>query len=487
MPDDPIRDRIAHLHPPHWSNPSYAGIYDLVVLGAGPGGVSAAKEARRLGASVALIERDLIGGNKINTGSVPSKAILRTARAYADMRAAPNSGARRPDMDKADVAFALDHMKQLQSRLSRLENVRSLTDAGIDIYFGAGHFTQSDAIAVDGQTLQFKHAIIATGSRPVKPTISGLEEAGYLTSETIFSLNDLPKRILLIGGGALGCEFAQALARLDVFVAIAQHDPMFLPGEERDAAQILSSVLERDGVETHLNTDVISVAKSDKGKVATLLSAGQESSITVDEIIVGVGRAPNVENIGLDLAGIDCVVGAGIKIDDWLRTTNERVFAIGDVCLDLKFVHSAEATARMAVQNALRRDSKRLSALTIPWCTYTDPEIAHVGLYVREASGQCIPIKTYTVLLQDVDRAVLDGEDEGFVKIHVVHGSDRILGATIVARHAGEMINSISLAINCGIGLSRLAEVIHAYPTQAEAIKMAADVCAFDLSSSLLG
>ncbi len=481
-----VAARLANAHPPRWTNPKAEGDYDLVVLGAGPGGLEAADKARRFGARVALIERDEIGGNRLDRGCVPSKAIIRTGRAYADMRAAERFGARAVAGASVDLPFVLERMRRLQAQLSRLENAQRLADAGVDVFFGAGSFAGPDVLSVAGQTLRFGHCIIATGSRPAAPKISGIDSVGYLSNESVFSLQDLPRRLLLIGGGALGCELAQTFARLDISVAIVERDPMFLPGEERDAAQILAAALDRDGVEIHLNTDILSLAKNENGKVATLRSAGQVSTIVADEIVIGAGRTPNVDSIGLQEAGVEYSDGDGVKVDDFLRTSNARVFAVGDVCLSKKFAHSAVASARIAVHNALLGTRQRLSALIIPWCTYTDPEIAHVGLYVREARDRAIPIKTYTVLMQDVDRAVTDGEDEGFVKVHVAEGGDRILGATLVARHAGEMINSLSLAINCDIGLSRLADVIHAYPTVAEAVKMAADACARELTGEKL-
>jgi pyruvate/2-oxoglutarate dehydrogenase complex dihydrolipoamide dehydrogenase (E3) component len=474
--------RLANVHPPNWVNPSADKVYDLVVLGAGPGGLTAAREARRLGARVAIVESGAIGGDRLNEGSVPSKALIRTSRAYADMRAAEQFGARSPANVQVDLPFALERMRRVQDRLSRLENARRLTDAGIDVFFGRGAFSGPDALVVSGKALRFEACVIATGSRPAAPDIDGLAAARYLTNESIFDRADLPRRLLLIGGGPLGCELAQTFVRLDVSVAIVERDPMFLSGEDRDAAQILAAALARDGVEIHLNTDILSVAAGAHGKTATLLSAGQTSTVTADEIVVGAGRTPNVESIGLDEAGVAYRDGAGVGVDDWLRTSNPKVFAVGDVCLDKKFAHSAEASARLAVHNALLGADRRLSALIIPWCTYTDPEIAHVGLFVREARERSIPVKTYTVLMQDVDRAVTDGEDEGFVKVHVEEGGDRILGATMVARHAGEMINALSLAIKCEIGLRRVADVIHAYPTVADAVKMAADACARELS-----
>jgi pyruvate/2-oxoglutarate dehydrogenase complex dihydrolipoamide dehydrogenase (E3) component len=307
------------------------------------------------------------------------------------------------------------------------------------------------------------------------PAIPGLSEAGYWTNEDVFNLAAAPQRLLVIGGGPLGCELAQAFCRLGSHVIIAQDEPMFLPGEERDAAQILSDSLARDGVEIHLNTQVVAVRRQGEHKVVDLVSDDSKTSVVVDEILAGIGRAPNVEHMDLEAAHVDYDTTAGIRINDFLQTTNARIYAAGDVCLSRKFTHMAEATARIVLRNALLRGRRRLSVLTVPWCTYTDPEIAHVGLYVREAREQAIPVKTFTILMHDVDRAVTDGDEDGFLKIHVKDGTDEILGATIVARHAGEMINELSLAITARIGLGELGRVIHAYPTQADAIKMAAD------------
>ena len=345
----------------------------------------------------------------------------------------------------------------------------------MDIFFGNARFAGPDAVTVGGATLHFQKALVATGARPKTPNIPGLAEAGYLTNETVFDMIHQPKRLLVIGGGPLGCELAQGFCRLGIKVILAQDDPMFLPGEERDAAQILSDALAMDGIEIHLNSPVVAVRLEHGQKVADMINDGDKSTIAVDEILAGVGRAPNVEGMDLEAAGVVYDTETGIVVNDFLQTTNKRIYAAGDVCLRHKFTHSAEASARIVVQNALFLGRKRLSALNIPWCTYTDPEIAHVGLYVREAREKHISVKTFTILMHDVDRAVLDGEEEGFVKIHVREGSDRILGATIVARHAGEMINGITMAINSGIGLRALAQVIHPYPTQASAIKLAAD------------
>jgi pyruvate/2-oxoglutarate dehydrogenase complex dihydrolipoamide dehydrogenase (E3) component len=458
-----------------WHNPRSVGKYDFVSLGGGPAGTLAACAAAALGAKVALIERDLLGGTCLNTGCIPSKSILRTSRLYADMRGAENFGAQVPKDIRVDFAATMARMRRIRARIGRRNSAERLSALGIDVYFGAARFTGPNTLAVDGRTLRFRKALIATGSRPLIPPVLGLVEAGYLTHENVFDLTECPRRLLVIGGGPLGCELAQAFCRFGSQVTIVQNEPMFLSQEERDAAQILSTALARDGVEIHLNTNAVNVRVEGKQKLVNLLSDGNKRTVIVDQILVGIGRTPNVQEINLEAAGVEYNDVAGVRVNDFLQTTNSRIYASGDVCLEHKFIHIEDASAHMVVRNALFWGRKRLSRLTIPWCTYTDPEIAHVGLYVAEAIRRGIPVKTFTVLMHDVDRAIVDGEEEGFVKIHAQEGTDKILGATVVARHAGEMINDISLAIGSGIGLRTLARVIHPYPTQAAAIKMAAD------------
>jgi pyruvate/2-oxoglutarate dehydrogenase complex dihydrolipoamide dehydrogenase (E3) component len=475
-PDERLRGLLLNsVHPPGWRNPDPAGIYNLVVIGAGPAGLVAARGAATMGAKVALIERNLIGGDCLNVGCVPSKALIRTSRLYADMQNAQNFGAPEPGSIDADFQLAMERMRRIRARLGKTDSAQRLSEEGIEVYFGAAQFSGPRAVVVDGKTLRFKKALVATGARPMIPAVPGLSEMNYLTNETVFDLTEQPRRLLVVGGGPLGCELAQAFCRLGSHVIIAQDDPMFLPKEERDAAQLLSDSLARDGVEIHLNTTLEAVRMEGSSKIADLTSAGYKSSVVFDEILVGAGRAPNVENLNLEAAGVRYDTIRGIFVNDFLQTANKRIYAAGDVCLEHKFTHTADASARVAVQNALFLGRKRLSSLNIPWCTYTEPEIAHVGLYVSEAMERGIPVSTITILMHDVDRAVIDGEEEGFVKIHLHSGSDRILGATVVARHAGEMINGVTLAIDRGVGLRSLAKVIHAYPTQSAAFKQAAD------------
>jgi pyruvate/2-oxoglutarate dehydrogenase complex dihydrolipoamide dehydrogenase (E3) component len=471
-------DATAHARPAGWRNPDPAEVYDLLVIGAGPAGLAAAEAAVERGAKVALIERHLLGGASLWTGSVPSKSIIRTARLYADMRTAEKFGAAVPVGIQENFAATMARMRRLRTRISEYHSAERLQISGVDLYFGAARFAGRSAVGLGEATVRFSKALIATGARPLRTPIPGLEETGYFTSEDVFDLTQCPPRLLVIGGGPLGCELAQAFCRLGAHVVIAQNEPKFLPKEERDAAQILSESLARDGVEIHLNTTVVAVRMAPTGeKLVDLVCGDDKSTISVDQILVGVGRSPNVEGLELERAGVAYDGVSGIRVDDFLRTTNRRIYAAGDVCLADKFTHAAEASARLAVINALDRARKRLSALTIPWCTYTDPEIAHVGLYMTQARERSIPAKTFTVLMHDIDRAMIDGQEKGFVKIHVREGTDEILGATIVASHAGEMINEITLAIDAGIGLSVLGQVIHAYPTQTMAIKLAAAAC----------
>jgi pyruvate/2-oxoglutarate dehydrogenase complex dihydrolipoamide dehydrogenase (E3) component len=466
---------LANVRPPGWQTPTPSGTYRLLVIGGGPAGLLAAYEAALLGAKVALIERHWLGGKSLNYGSVPTKALERTSRFYAEMRAAAWLGASPQTPGPAGLERIVGRAKRIRNRIGQVLSAAKLKALGVDLYFGTARFTGVDRVAVDGLELRFKNAMIATGSGPARIDIPGLAEAGFISATMILELRSLPRRVLVIGGGANGCEGAQALARLGIETIIVMNEPLFLPGEERDAATMVSETLARDGVEIHLNTRVTGVRVEGGRKLVDLANDGDRSTVSVDEIFVGLGQEPAVADLGLDRAGIAYDSRRGVHVDDFLRTTNPRVYAAGDVCLEPRFTSIAHASATIVVRNALLWRRQRYSAMTIPWCTYTDPEIAHVGMYVREARERGIPVRTFTVPMHEVDRAIADGEEIGFVKIHVKDGSDKILGATIVARHAGEMINEISLAIVAGVGLKTLAKVLRAYPTQAEAIRIAAD------------
>jgi pyruvate/2-oxoglutarate dehydrogenase complex dihydrolipoamide dehydrogenase (E3) component len=467
---------IANVHPADWQNPQPASRYNLVVIGAGTAGLVTAAGAAGLGAKVALVERHLMGGDCLNVGCVPSKCVIRSSRVVGDLAAAAELGVRVPAGTEVDFPAVMERMRRLRARISQHDSARRFHDQlGVDVFLGEGRFVGPHAIEVGGNTLHYKRAVIATGARAVHPPIPGLAEVGFLTNETVFSLTEQPRRLAVIGGGPLGCELAQAFHRLGSEVTIVEMERQFLLREDPEAAAILLAVFQREGLRVKLNTTLKKVTSSGQDKYLHLDRGGNEEILAVDAILVGVGRAPNVEGLNLEAAGVIYDRKKGVRVNDRLQTTTPHIYAAGDICSDYKFTHAADAAARVVIQNALFYGRKKLSTLTIPWCTYTDPEIAHVGIYEQEAEKQGIGVSTFTIPLREVDRALADGEEEGFVKIHVKKGTDQILGATIVARHAGEMLNEITLAMTAKIGLGTLSAVIHPYPTQAEAIRKAAD------------
>jgi pyruvate/2-oxoglutarate dehydrogenase complex dihydrolipoamide dehydrogenase (E3) component len=475
-PPDDVHDRalVENVHPPGWENPRPSGRYNLVVLGAGTAGLVSAIGAAGLGARVAIVERHLMGGDCLNVGCVPSKGVLRASRAAAAAREAGAYGVRIAGPIEVDFAAAMERMRRLRARISHNDSAHRLAKLGVDVYFGDARFVAADAIDVGGATLRFARAVIATGGRAAAPAVPGLAEAGYLTNETVFSLTRLPPRLVVIGAGPIGCELAQAFRRFGSTVTVVSLDASLLPREDADAAAILAGRFEREGVELRLGAKLLRVERRGGAKVVVLEREGRAEEVIGDEILVAVGRAPNVEGLELEAAGVAAGRG-GVEVDDRLRTTNRRIYAAGDVCSAFKFTHAADAMARIVIQNALFFGRKKASALVIPWTTYTDPEIAHVGLNAREARERADDVTTITVPLAEIDRAVLDGDAEGFARVHAERRSGRILGATLVAAHAGEMIGEMSLAMTAGLGLGTLSGTIHPYPTQSEAWKRAGD------------
>jgi len=465
---------LSNVHPPDWQNPAPTPRYNLVVIGAGTAGLVTAAGAAGLGAKVALLEKSLMGGDCLNVGCVPSKAVIRSGRAVFDAREAGPFGVR---VGKSEVDFAavMERMRKLRADLSPTDSAQRFTKLGVDVFLGEARFTSPDTVEVAGQTLRFKRAVIATGARAMAPPVPGLAEAGYLTNETVFNLTQCPPRLAVIGGGPIGCELAQAFQRLGSQVNLLHKNAHLLDREDMEAAAIVQNAFVREGIALHLDARIIRVERNGADKIIWYELQGKEQRVAVDEILIGTGRAPNVEGLNLEAVGVQYDLRKGVVVNDCLQTTNPRIYAAGDVCLDRKFTHAADFTARIVIQNALFLGRKKLSALTMPWCTYTDPEIAHVGLYEHEARERALEVDTYVREFKDVDRARLDGEEDGFVKFHVKKGRDEILGATIVARHAGEMISEISVAIAARIGLGKLASVIHPYPTQAEALRQCGD------------
>jgi len=472
--DEYNRQLVANVHPPDWQNPQPSGRYNLVVVGAGSAGLVTAAGAAGLGAKVALVERELMGGDCLNVGCVPSKALLRCARAAADVRDGEQFGVEADEM-AVNFPAVMERMRRLRAKISPHDSARRFADElKVDVYLGDARFSDPSTIEVDGQTLGFSKAVIATGTRASKLPVPGLEEAGYLTNETVFTLTELPRRLAVIGAGPLGCELAQAFARFGSKVYLIEKMHGIMPPEDDEAAEIVKQSLLRDGIQIVCCGKNLQVARDENGKRLSVHSHGEDYELNVDEILVGAGRTPNVESLDLQAAGIE-FDKPGVTVSDRLQTTNRDVYAAGDVCSKYKFTHMADALARIVIRNALFFGRSKASQLIVPWCTYTDPEIAHVGLYPDDAEEKGIAVETFRVPLGEVDRGVLDGEEEGLLKVHTKKGTKKILGATLVARHAGEMISEITLAMVSGAGLTKLAETIHPYPTQAEAIKHVAD------------
>ncbi|MEO6192947.1 MAG: mercuric reductase [Thermoanaerobaculia bacterium] len=476
--DEFNRQLIENVHPPSWVNPEPAPRYHMVVIGAGTAGLVSAKGAAGLGARVALIERHLMGGDCLNVGCVPSKGIIRASRAWADAREAAErfGGPAVPQNAAADFGFAMARMRRLRAGISAVDSAEGARKAGVDVFLGDGRFISPDTIEVDGKRLRFRRAVIATGARAAEPPIPGLAETGFRTNETIFNLTELPKRLVVIGGGPIGCEMAQSFARFGSHVTHLVQEGHVLAREDADAAGIVQLAMIADGVHFEFGMKVVEARRNGAERVVAFEREGQRHEVVADEILIAAGRAPNVEGLGLEAAGVR-YGKRGVEVDDNLRTSSKNVFACGDVASRFQFTHIADAQARIVIQNALFFGRAKASALTIPWCTYTTPEIAHVGMYAKDAHAKGLEVETLTIHMADVDRAILDGADEGFLRVHVEKGSKegKILGATLVAEHAGDMIGELCLAVTQGIGLGKIAGVIHPYPTQGEVVKKAAD------------
>jgi len=477
LPEDEHNQQlIQNVRPPSWTNPEPTGRYNLVVIGAGTAGLVTVAIGSALGAKVALIEKHLMGGDCLNVGCVPSKGVIRASRAWAEVRRADEFGLHIPDGVKYDFAAAMARMRKLRARISHTDSVHRFKSLGVDVFIGAGRFTGENTVEVGGKTLRFAKAAICTGARAAAPPISGLEEAGYLTNETIFTLTELPRRLAVIGAGPIGCEMSQSFARFGSQVCLFEQTDHILPREDADAAEIVQAQMKKDGVCFVFDSKVSRVERRGQEKVVHFAMNGDMKELVVDEILVGIGRAPNVEGLGLETVGVQYDRRTGVKVNNRLQTTNPKIFAAGDISFPYKFTHTADALAQIVIQNALFPHPLGLGyastdSLIIPWCTYTQPEIAHVGMYEADAKAKGLTVETFTFKLDEVDRAILDGEDEGFARIHIRKGTDKILGATIVAAHAGDMINEFSVLMKAGLGVKTIAGTIHPYPTQAEVNK----------------
>ena len=380
--DEFNRELESNVHPQDWTNPSPSKPYHLAVIGAGTAGLVTAAGAAGLGARVALIERELMGGDCLNVGCVPSKAIIRVARAAAAIKEATSFGIDVNQAASVDFAEAMKRMRRLRAAISPNDSARRFSDLGVDMYFGQATFTASDSISVtcrDGSSseIKFKKAVIAAGARAAAPPIPGLDSVPFLTNETLFSLTELPRRLAVIGSGPIGVEMAQAFARLGIQVFLFEQSDRILTREDPDAAAIVQRQLERDGVSLILQShdQKVQPASDDSIRI-TGRQASQPYDIQVDQLLVAVGRAPNTDGLNLESIGVN-FNERGVEVNDYLQTSNPRIFAAGDICSQFKFTHAADFQARAVIQNALFAlgplGRKNASQLTIPWATYTSP------------------------------------------------------------------------------------------------------------------
>jgi pyruvate/2-oxoglutarate dehydrogenase complex dihydrolipoamide dehydrogenase (E3) component len=475
LPDDAHNRRlVANVHPHGWTNPRAKDRYHVVVVGAGTAGLVTASAAAGLGAKVALIERHLMGGDCLNVGCVPSKGVIAPSRAWEAARMAARDFAGPAASGDGDFAAVMERMRRLRADISVVDGAPRYASLGVDVFLGDGRFTSTGTVEVGGQMLRFRRAVIATGARAAAPPIPGLAGTPYLTNESVFTLTTLPRRFLVIGGGPIGCEMAQSFARFGSEVTLIDRAAQVLPREDAEAAQLVQQGMTKSGVRFRFNAGITSVQHEAGAFRVVINRDGREEVLEGDQLLVAIGRAPNVEGLGLEQAGV-AFTKAGVTIDDRFRTSNANVYAIGDCASRYQFTHAADFMARAVVRNALFFGRAKASQLVIPWATYTSPELAHVGHTPESAKQVGLAVQTITVPFHDVDRARLDGQEDGFVRVHLKAGTDRILGATIVAEHAGDLIGEITLCMTNGLGLGAIGATIHPYPTISESLRKAAD------------
>ena len=469
---------LDNTHPKEWVAPEPKGKYNLVVIGAGSGGLVTAAGSAGVGARVALIESHLMGGDCLNVGCVPSKALISAARVAATARRAGEFGVHTGEVT-VDFPQVMERLRRLRAGISPVDSAERFSkELGVDVFIGRARFTGKNTVEVNGQTLTFAKAVIASGGSAAIPPIEGLAEAPYLTNANVFNLTELPKRLGVIGAGPIGMELAQSFQRFGSQVSVFSRKDGILPKEDPEAAKVVEESMRRDGVNFIANVTFKRIESNGVGNPIRLVyeQGGAEHSMEFDALLVATGRKPNVFGLGLDEVGVEYDERMGVKVDDNLRTSNPNIFAVGDVASKYQFTHMSDFMARIVIRNALFFGKDKVSDLLIPWATYTDPEVAHVGLYEHDLKDQGIDYATFTKTFEHLDRAILEGETEGFVKIHTKKGTDKILGATIVGPHAGDMISEISVAIRGGFGLGSIAGVIHPYPTLAESIRQAGDL-----------
>ena len=454
------------------------GLYNVVVIGAGTAGLVTAAGTAGLGGRVALIERNKMGGDCLNFGCVPSKALISSARLLAKMRRAEDWGLCETK-SQFDFNEIFARMRERRAQIAPNDSQERFESLGVDVFRGQARFESAYSVKVDNQILRAKNFVIATGTRALVPKIEGIDAASYFTNETIFDeLKSKPESLIVLGGGPIGCELGQTFNRFGVRTTIVQRNVRLLPREDVDVSEFLENRLTSEGISVITNAEARSVGRDgDQVKMSILRKAEAPMEISASTLLMCPGRQPNIENLGLDAAGIRTNRG-GVTVNEYLQTSQPHIYAAGDIAGPFLFTHMADAHARVVVRNILMPFQflrQKIDYSVVPWCTYVDPEIATVGLNETEAKDKNIEFDLIRQELKDVDRAVVEREDIGFVKVLVARGTDKILGATLVCEGAGDLMHEFVLAMKYGIGLGKIAATTHAYPTFAELARKLGD------------
>ncbi len=447
--------------------------YDLCIIGGGAAGLVVAAGAAVLGAKVILVEKQALGGDCLHYGCVPSKTLIHSAKVAHTLRNAGRFGiaAQTPVIDLAAV------MQRVQSVIQQIEpndSPERFTALGVEVVFGAGQFTGPETFAVNDRVLRAKHFVLATGTRPAIPPLPGLGEIPYLTNETLFAVRENIRHLLVLGGGPIGCEIAQSLSRLGSQVTLFDLAPRLLPREDEDITAVVTEQFQQEGIALHFGIQVVELA-ANNGEIRVMLEHPQQGRYWLQgsHLLIAAGRKANLENLGLEQAGVT-VSNGRLELDARLRTSNPRIYACGDVAGPYLFTHMAEHQAGVVLRNTLFRWPSKAQTRNIPWCTYTDPELARVGLSESEALQQNIAHRVYRFPFADIDRAVTAGETAGLAKIITTPGG-KLLGACIAGLQAGELIAEYVLAISKGMKAGDLSSTIHIYPTLAQINRRVAD------------
>ncbi|MFQ5481370.1 MAG: dihydrolipoyl dehydrogenase family protein [Nitrospinaceae bacterium] len=452
--------------------------YNLVVIGGGSAGLVSSYIAAAVKAKVALIEKHKMGGDCLNTGCVPSKALIRTSKVLSYIRRHREFGLKHAGAE-FDFAQVMERVQTVIGKVEPHDSVERYTQLGVDCITGAARIKSPHEIEVNGRTLTTNNIIVATGARPLVPKIPGLDQVDYLTSDNVWNLRELPERLVVLGGGPIGSELTQCFARLGSRVTQLQRPPVLIKREDPECSDLLRRRLEEEGVDVRLSTKCKEIVVENGRKFVVVDKDGATERIEFDQLLVAVGRTPNARGFGLEEIGVRLTPRGTVEVDAYLRTTTHpNIYACGDVAGPYQFTHTAGHQAWYCAVNALFSPFKKFKVdySVIPWCTFTDPEVARVGLNEIEAKEQNIPHEVTTYGLDDLDRAIADSEDHGMVKVLTVPGKDKILGVTILGYHAGDLLAEYVSAMKHGIGLNQILGTIHIYPTMSEANKYAAGV-----------